>query len=260
MNFRNIMLASAATMFVASSAHADMMHPFGLPKAGHGSSTTKIETSRTKYKGDLNIEDSVQVSEELKYGITDKLSVIGVLVNDFDTEKEYNNDHNFEYSLGFAYDLTKDKVFAEVRAYYHTYDPEDYLSESTDRWQKSMEAGLKLGYDMGNGLTPYISYFLNSDIDTSDRELTNELFAGLHKDNGSWAVDAGLGYDFNLDGVNQDALYAKAELAYYPADKIAVSVYGDYYLNGNLYNYETPTETYKLDEDYTVGMTFKFSF
>jgi len=258
MKFRTMLFASATAMFVAGNASAlDLNNPFGVNGEGIFSSDTKIQTTRTEYKNHMGKIDATSIYEELEYGITDNFSLLGSIQNDFDTEKVYNNDHNFTYGIGFSYFNTHNDWLMQFTGMYNTYNPKDYYGKDYDeRWNKSLYGDIKLGYDMGDGLIPYMSYSLSSDIDTADRYMEQSAFAGFHKDNGSWASDAGLRYDYTTDKTNKNAMYVQGELAYYPADNLSVAVYGDYYLGGTLYDYDDM----KQDKDYTTGLRIKYAF
>ena len=258
MKFRTMLLASSAAMFVAGSASAlDLSNPFGVAGEGNFSSDTKIQTTRTEYKKDMGKFDSTSIYEELEYGVNDNFSLLASIQNDFDTEKEFNNDHNFTYGVGFSYFTTQDNWLMQFTGMYRTSNPKDYYGKDYDaRWHKFLNGDIKIGYDMGDGLIPYMSYALDGAIDTADRYLDQSVFAGFHKDNGSWASNAGFRYDYTTDKTNKNAMYVQAELSYYPADNLSVGVYGDYFLGGTLYDYDDIEQ----DKDYTAGLRVKYAF
>ena len=66
----------------------------------------------------------------------------------------------------------------------------------------------------------------------ANREFLQSAFMGVHKYAVKWAADAGIRYDFNTDGHNNNLVYAQAEFDYYPMDNLAVGVYGDYKIGG----------------------------
>lgn len=264
MNYRTILLASAAVMFAAPAMAADLTNPFYLPGQGEFTSDTKVEYSRTKLK-DFNLKaDAWRASEEVAYGIDDNLSIFGTLGNQFDTEKYYNNDHNFDYEIGAAYNMQFDNVLAQVKGSYYTFNPKSFYGhhDVDYRWQKYINGEVKLGYDMGNGLVPYMSYLFEGQIDEADRAFNQSAFVGVHKYAGNWAVDGGIRYDFNTDGKNTNMVYAQAEVDYYPVENVALGIYGDYYLAGSTYN-EKGTNLAgfaKIDRDYTTGVRAKVQF
>lgn len=264
MNYRTILLASAAVMFAGSAMAADLTNPFYLPGQGQVTSDTTVEFSRDKAKHDGGAYDGWAAAEEVSYGVNDNLAVHAKITNEFDNEGEYNNSHNFDYKVGASYNMQADKILAQVSASYETWNPKDFYGHSTPvRWQKYLEGEFKLGYDMGNGLTPYVSYGLQGNVDDSDRTLQQTAIAGIHKYNGTWAVDGAVRYEFDTDGKNSNQVWLQAEADYYVKENIALGVYGDYYLAGNDSAkfgprfIEEPTDT---DYNYSVGVRAKVLF
>ncbi len=254
MKLRTMLLASAAVMFAAGTASAaDLTGAFYLPGEGKFASDTKLEANRTEYKHTNYKEDSMYLSEEVTYGVTNDFAVFGRIGNEFDTEGEYNNDHNFDYEVGAAYNMRSGDVLMQVRGSYETYNPKDFKGKrkTDERWQKYLNGEVRLGYDMGNGWSPYATYKLSSQVDVADRGIEQSAFVGVHKYNGKWAADAGVRYDFVTDGENDNVTYAQAEFDYYPVENVALGVYGSYYLAG---------QDNEVDKDYTTGVRVKVEF
>lgn len=253
MKLKTLLATTAFSLLVANTTlAADLTGAFYLPGENQFTSDTKLDIQRTKYKQGSGIEDEVELNQEIFYGLTDNLSVFGEIGNDFDTEGEYNNDHNFDYEIGVAYNMRQGNLLAQVRGSYYTYNPKDRYGKDTDaRWQKYIDTELRLGYDMGNDWTPYAAYSFSGQIDSADRGVKQSVFAGVHKYAGSWAADAGLLYSFDNDGENDNELYAQAELDYYLTENVAFGIYGDYYLGG---------QDKEIDKDYTTGFRVKVEF
>lgn len=151
--------------------------------------------------------DSTIVYEELEYGVTYNFSLLGSIQNSFNTENSYNNDHNFAYGVGFSYFNTHNNWLMQFTGMYNTFNPKDYYGKHTpERWRKYLSGDIKIGYDMGDGLIPYTGYSLFTEFDKADRTMEQSIFAGFHKDNGSWASDAGFRYDYTTDKTNKNAL------------------------------------------------------
>ncbi len=254
MKFRTMLLASAAVMFAAGTASAaDLTGAFYLPGEGKVASDTRIEHNRVEFKKLDGKYDAMTAVEEVTYGVTDNFAVFGTLYNEFDTEGLYNNDHNFDYEVGAAYNMREGNWMAQVRGSYFTYNPKDYYGKrnTDERWQKYLRGEVRLGYDMGDGLTPYMTYKVEGQVDEANRGMTQSAFAGVHKYAGEWAADAGVRYDFVTDGRNENLVYAQAEFDYYPVENVALGVYGSYYLGG---------ADNEIDKDYTTGARVKFEF
>ncbi len=268
MNYKTILMASAAVMFATAASAKDITNPFYLPEQGKVLSDTSIEMSRTNLKHGIgNVDKSLYANEEITYGVTDNFSIFGSIGNEFDSTQfssgDYNNDHNFDYMLGAKYNMQAGNWLAQVGAYYYTFDPESWYGhnrqDENDRWYKELGAQVKLGYDLCNGWTPYTSFTASSAIDQANRTAEYSWFGGVHKKFDKASIDAGIRYDFNTD--NDDSLdgdhntnmwYAQAEANYFIKENIALGLYGDYYLGGS-YNDD-------VDYDYTAGLQAKVLF
>lgn len=260
MNYRTILLASAAVMFAGSAMAADLTGALYLPNKGQLTSNTSYEYGRTqikhRYGGEADKDASL--AEEIVYGVTDNFAVKATLENDFDANGDYNNDHNFVYNIGAAYNMNYGKFTTQVAADYITFSQKDFYGsdyrelEDSSKWVKILRAQLKVGYDMGNGLSPYAIYGIMGNVDTGDRYLDQSFTLGLHKYAGKWAADAALRYDFNTDGQNTNTLWGLLEGDYYATDNIALGLYGEYFLDG--------TGSHYIKYDYTLGARVKVLF
>ena len=260
MNYRTMLLATAAVLFGTQAMAADLTNPFFTPNKGQITSDTNVGYYRFKAKHDMGVEEGYYAAETLEYGITDKFSINGTIANMFDTQGEYNNDHNFAYNIGVKYNTNCDKVLLQVAANYSTYEPQSWYGRgASNTWEKRLDGEIKLGYDMGNGLTPYASYALGSDIDTGDRDLDQSFKVGVHKYFGKYALDLGLRYNFSTDDGNSgmyegnyNDLWVEAAADYYVKENIAVGLYGGYRIDG--------TQDKNIDYAYTAGAHVKVLF
>lgn len=253
MNYRTMLLATAAVLFSSQAMAADITNPFFTPNKGQIVSDTNVGYYREKPKHGGDVSEGYYAAETLEYGITDKFSINGTIANMFDTQGEYNNDHNFAYQIGAKYNTNCDKVLFQIAANYTTYEPQSWYGKpASNHWSKALDAEIKLGYDMGNGLTPYASYALDSDIDTADRYLTQSFKVGAHKYFGKYALDLAARYDFSTHGKNVNQWWVEAAADYYIKDNIAVGIYGDYFIDG--------TGSHDTDYDYSAGAHLKVLF
>lgn len=263
MNLKTMLLASAAALFATQANAADITNPFYLPTEGHFLSTTTLQAARAHYEKNhisLGYEKENTMSETLAYGLTDDWSVYGTIENTFMHHQEVlNNDHNFAYALGTAYNYTADKWLVQVHGQYNTLDPRSWVGKRNvvnNRWLKELNAGVKVGYEAGCGFTPYATFDVTGNIDAADRYLAYSAFLGAHKQVDKVAVDAGVRYDFTTDhGYYEDANDAwklEADVDYYVRDNVTVGAYGTYYLGGEDHNY--------VDYDYTLGLALKVAF
>lgn len=257
MKFRTILLASAAVMFAGSAMAADLTNPFYTPSEGKFTSDTAVSHSRDKLKHHAGVDKATMLSEEVAYGITDQLAVLGTIVNHFDANNGYNNDHNFEYNLGVNYNMRDGNVLSQVAAGYTTWNPKDFYGKRNvqgqeGRWQKVLNAELKLGYDMGDGLTPYVTYGVEGNVDASDRYLLQTVKAGVHKYTGEWAFGGAVRYEFETDGHNTNEWWLDANVDYDLTENMALGVYGSYFLDG--------TGSHETDYNYEAGAHLKVLF
>lgn len=259
MNYRTMLLTTAAVLFASQAMAADLTNPFYTAGKGQITSDTDIDYYRVKAKHDAGVAEGYLASETLEYGVTDKFSINGTLANMFDTQGEYNNDHNFAYQIGAKYNTECDKVLFQVAANYMTFEPQSfYGKEYSNKWYKELSAAVRLGYDMGNGVTPYAEYNVAGNIDESDRDLDQSVKLGVHKYTGKYAFDLGLRYNFSTDGGNNyyggsyNDLWAEAGADYYVKENIAVGVYGGYRIDGSYDKY--------VDYAYTAGAHVKVLF
>jgi len=289
MNFKTMLLTTAAVTMIAGVANAkDFTGSLFLPSQGELLSNTSIEHGRLKDKY-FGVDKTLQASEELTYGITDNLSVYGSITNNFDGKYakpfprivglSYNNDHNFSYELGVKYNHNFGKVLTQAGLGYSTYQTTTWYGHHTGRrspitsdWQKAVNAEVQVGYDMGNGWTPYARFDVSSAVDTKNRVMNYSAFAGVHKTFDKVAIDTGLRYDFNTDGDityrgltlptqmlrdgsnnNTEQYFWQLEADYFLTDNVALGIHGDYFLGGD-------DKFFKTKYNYTVGAQLKVLF
>lgn len=252
MNYKTILMASAAVLFATQAMAEDITNPFFTPAKGQFTSDTSIGYAREKMDNDA-VSEGYYVAETLEYGITDEISVNASIANMFDTEGDYNNDHNFAYQLGAKYTTQYNRLWFQAAVDYFTYDPQDFGgSKAESDWYKELGAEVKVGYELCNGLTPYMSYAISGNIDDGERELDQSVKAAVYKNFGKYALDLGLRYNFNTDGKNTNDLWAEAKADYYLTDNVAMGVFGTYQLDG--------TGTKEVDYNYTAGAHVKVLF
>lgn len=255
MKFRTMLLASAAVM-VASSAFAaeDITSPFYLPAQGKILSDTTLKTSRFKMDND-SVEKGLRAEETVTVGVAENLAVFGRLGNEFNVDKEYNNNHNFDYTLGGKYNWTQDKLMAQVVAGYYTFDPRSWWGKAkneNNKWEKFLFGQVKLGYELDCGLTPYTTFQAVGNIDNGNREMEYSWFLGAHKLIDKTALDLGVRYDFTTEDDYEQEWYAQGAVDYYVRDNVTVGVFGDYYLGGKGHK--------DVDYGYDLGLSAKVLF
>ena len=86
MNYRTILLATAAVMFAGAANAEDITAPMYLPGAGKVLSNTSLQYERTSLKHNAGAGEDFRASEEITYGVTDNFSVVAEIGNQFDFE------------------------------------------------------------------------------------------------------------------------------------------------------------------------------
>ena len=265
MNYKTTLLAGAAVLFAGQAIAADLTGALYTPNKGQLTSDTTLGYSRVQYKHNVWPEavDAWTASEVLEYGITDAFAINVGIGNAFDTEGRYNNSHNHDYALGAKYTTALcDKTTLQVNAYFETYDLKswfghhNYVSANDGRWQKNIGGDIRLGYDLGNGLSAYGIYGLETSIDDRwDREGDLDQYAkfGLHKYTGKWALDGALRYEFTTEGKNTHEWWFDAEADYYVTSSVALGVYGAYFLDGS-------KDVDDIHRAYEAGLRVKVAF
>lgn len=272
MNYKTMLLASAAVLFASQAMAQDLTGAFSVPGKGQIMSETNLGLTRTKtkYDGVQNAEDGRYIEQTIEYGICDKLSVNAAIINEFDVEGDYNNDHNFAYSLGAKYNTRFDDVLFQVAVDYETWDPKDFYGHRGNdlRWQKNIGMDLKAGLDLGNGVTPYAIYHIDSDIDTAHRELTQSVSVGVHKYAGKWALDGAVRYEWEknaksefmgVKGKNETSTWFDVAGDYYLRDNVALGLYGSYLIDSHDATWSDGTKEH-TNSDYELGLRVKVLF
>lgn len=265
MNYKTLLMASAAVLFSSQAMAADLTGAFSVPGKGQIMSDTSVVMGRYKdglKGGQYDAEDSVIAREILEYGITDNFSVNGTIANEFDTEGHYNNDHNFLYGLGAKYNTRFDDVLFQVAGRYNTKNPKDFYGHTDpERWQKSLGLDLKAGLDLGNGLTPYIVYSVDSAVDTAHRPVEQSVKAGVHKYTGKWALDGAVRYAWSKNNKapkNDTATYFDAEADYYLRDNVALGIFGSYLIDAH--DQQVAAGKLHVKEGHEIGIRVKVLF
>jgi len=278
MNYKTMLMASAAVLFASQAMAEDLTGAFSVPGKGQILSETTLGLTRTKTSWKVAglgtvgsvINDSVFATETLEYGLSDKLSVNAGIINEFDVEGNYNNSHNFAYNLGAKYNTRYDDVLFQVGVRYNTWNPKSFNGHHNNdvRWQKSLGTDIKLGLDLGNGVTPYLVYSFDSDIDVKHRGIDQSVSLGVHKYAGKWALDGAVRYEWESNADNgegsgrakKNSTETWFDVAgdYYLRDNVALGLYGNYLVDAHDKSYGADKE--HTNFDYEVGLRVKVLF
>lgn len=281
MKLRITLLASAAVLIAGQAMAADITSPFYLPQTGKFLSDASIQYRRFSADKLIYSGQGWYAKEKISYGVSDNLSVNAAIGNNFDNKYAtlagenftYNNSHNFDYTLGAAYNYTAKQFLTQVYTAYNTFKPKSFLGDKySNAWNKYVTLGAKIGYSLGNdSFIPYIDfkavYGLNDVAYASDAyghsspiegHWTYSTFVGVHK---MWEVvstDIGVRWDnvrhdlYSRNHSSRNDVYAHGSVNYFISEDMTVGLYGDYLIG----------DTYKgnINDDYTVGANFKFGF
>ena len=277
MKFRTLLLASAAVMFSTSAMAVDITNPFYLPTEGKFLSDTSLEMNRGKLDTGMyeTEEKTGYAREELTYGVTNNFAVVAGIGNTFDFNKKedleksyYNNDHNFDYSVGVKYNYVNGKLMTQAGVMYNTWNEETFTSnyyednETNERWRKELEGYVRVGYDMGC-ITPYTEFTAWGELDRDANEQEYSLKLGLYKAWDKVTADAGVRYAFDEteddDGSNGHNERVDLELGvnYLVNDNFSVGAYAEYYLGGDV---EENISRKDIEYDRTIGLNAKVAF
>ena len=271
MNFRTLLLASAAIMVAgAASAKdiADFTNPFSLPAEGKVLSDTRLSYGRihTDTGLDEGVSEDMYASEEVTVGLGNGFAITGRIGNAFDEEGEFNNDHNFDYALGAKYNHDFGKVLTQVGVSFSANDPQSFYGQAygddndefNDRWEKSIDAYVMVGYDAGC-MTPYTKFAVDGDIDTDNNEQEYTWSLGVHKTWEKASADVSVNYIFSeiedeeIEGNNKvEEFYLNGEANYFVKENVALGVYGSYYLGGDYHK--------DIDYGYEAGLSARVLF
>lgn len=265
-----LLSAVAVIALYATGAHAaeDMTSELYLPSDLETLSTTSLSYDRTKTKHNGAKEDFT-LREEVLIGIGEESATLVNIGNRFNskylTNENYNNDLNLDYELGLRKNLrSTDGLILQLGGSYYTYSPRSWYGHGSEakakiretygntRWYKELRGEAKLGYELENGLLPYVSFELDGNIDDADRNLYYTTFAGVHKLENRYSFDAGLRYEFETSDNNDENWYMQGSADYFINNSMTLGGYVDYRFAGST--------DLKIDYGYTTELRFKLLF
>ena len=260
----------AATLLAGMTAYANeypVTHPFYLPDKGEVVSSTSYNHYDCKLKspaakqllGDKYKVDVV--SEDLGYGISDKIILIGGYCHEaFDYKGLYNDsDKNHYWYLGLG-----DKFIDDGKTFFYgSFDYCQYNGDSVDKSTKYYDLFLKYGKKL-DWADPYISvYYTNSMNRGSDNDAYAYFEGGIYKQvNDKLGLDVNLDYYHNTDALKEKFLGATVDLRYAFTQKAALTLGYRFQLSdsqhkdsGELGDISFKTKTY---DGFFANLTFAF--
>ena len=262
------LLALGGLISTNVNATEDFVSPLYIPSELETLSTTSLAYKRTGFDGGAAKEDFI-LRETALIGFGQEAAILASIGNRFNlkgiTSEQYNNEHNFDYELGLLKNWrTENGIVIQTNASYYTYNPRSWYGRSTKakeqirknkgntRWYKEAKAEIKAGYELDDGLLPYASLGVASNLDDADRDFYYNAFAGIHKLENNFSYGAGLRYEFETSADRNRTLNAEASADYYINDNMSVGGVVDYRVIGD----EEP----KLNSQYGAELRFKILF
>lgn len=261
-------VALALTGNTAQADDMDITSPFYLPSEYETLSDTSLSFKKIEFK-EFQADKDFILKEEVDLGIAEQTALRFVISNRFNfdhfTSQQYNNDFNLDYEIGAAKNLPlTENLKMQLGASYYTFDPKSWYGHSynskamlrdqmgSSRWYKELRGDVKLGYELEDGLMPYMSFSTGANIDNSDRHFEHIAFAGLHKNEYTFSYDIGLRYEFSSEKDSNESWFMQGSSDYFINDTMSVGGYVDYRCGGSYMP--------KVDYGYSLGARFKVKF
>lgn len=261
-------LLAGVALFATKAQAEDITAPLYLPSDFETLSDTSVAYKRTKFE-DLGAKEDLIAREQLLIGFGNEAAVMVNIGNRFNTKwltnQDYNNEHNFDYELGVKKNLRLfNDLMMQIGASYYTFSPRSWYGHSSEakdmireaygntRWYKELRGEVKLAKELEDGLTPYVSFGVDGNIDDADRDLFYTAFAGVHKLEYNFAFDAGLRYEFQFGSDDISSLYMQGSADYFLNDNMTLGAYLDYQFADSSYE--------EVDYGYTTELRFKVLF
>jgi len=240
-------LLTLGVLAVAGTASAeDITNPFYLARKMQLGSITSVglEESIVKNSGVRLIQSNrVIAREDLQFGLTDSLAIIGGIGNTWDKwknpgETSEKDNENIMWDAGMAWNILSGPAKWQVSGIYGQNRLENFDGE-----YKFVKAETKLGYQFQR-LLPYVTGSVEIPVAQKKKgdKFTYNAKAGIYQGKCEvWALDTGIRLMYDE---NTEARYvsAEAEASYYLTPKTTIGVYGSYMLDGRM-------KTRKIDPD-----------
>lgn len=249
------LLALGIVLLSGTSALAmDVSNPFYIPMKGDFLS----ETALSYENGDHGNYEALYGLESLSYGITDKLTVSGLISDAWLLDQSGITGHdrydnpNWEVSLKYnLVDCCKTNWKVQLGANFSQGYNEDHD-------YKELIGYGKVGYVLGNEIMPYVTASVIKPIGRYESEPLYTARAALYKKWGKHiATDIGgtyaysqYTYEYDTGSKHDSDWTLDAEIDYVFSDCMSVGLGGAYVLDARPENYDY----------YTVGVNFKVAF
>jgi len=258
------LLAFSILSIVGSAAAADVTNPFYLAQKGQIGSITSASYDRNITKGSswnagwATKSHATVVDEQVQYGLTDSVALIGSVGNTWDHWKEtedgvkgqlQHDDNNINWSAGVAWNILSGPTKLQLSGKYAQDRLQNYRGE-----YKYAAGEVKAGYQFQRVL-PYVSTGVKVPVAQSkhDNKLTYNAKAGLYQGACEiWALDTGIRMTYD-ENDEMRLIVAEAEASYYLTKNSTIGLFGTYSLDGKA---QEKTKIY----DKSVGARLRLFF
>ena len=243
---KQTLLAFSVLSITGAAAAKDITNPFYLiSEQGELDFVTSGAVKRSIEKNDLGYHHkSIQMvaNEEIRFGLTDSLALLGSIGNTWDrwkgnwkpsSDKTIKDNENIAWTAGLGWNILSGPARWQISSVYG----QDRL-RSFDGEYKYIAAETKLGYQFKTFL-PYVTGGIEIPIGQKagqsgleGNKLIYNTKVGVYQGKCEvWALDTGvrLTYDENRES---RVVSAEAEASYYITPNVSVGVYGTYALDG----------------------------
>ena len=262
---KQTLLVCSILSVAGAAAASDITNPFYLARKGEVGFITSAALERMVEKNEFDYTKSNQkiLKEEIRYGFTDSLALIGSVGNTWDRWKgnwdvpaweSRTDNENINWSAGLGWNVLSGPTRLQVSAQYG----QDRL-KNFDGEYKYVTGDMKLGYQFARVL-PYVTGGIEIPVAqksgrkgyAGDKFIYNTK-AGIYQGKCEvWSLDTGvrMTYDENREA---RVVTAEAEASVYLTSSIALGVYGTYALDGKA---KYDTEIF----DKSVGLRLRMFF
>lgn len=241
---KQTLLALGILSVAGTAAASDVTNPFYLARKGQFGFITSAGLERVVEKNRFDYSKSNQlfVKEDLRYGITDSVALIGSVGNTWDRWKanwdipayaSRRDNENINWAAGLGWNVFSGPARWQLSAQYG----QDRLKNFSGEY-KYATAETKVGYQFKRAL-PYVTGGVEIPLfqKSGRKGIAGDKFiynakAGVYQGACEvWSLDTGvrLTYDENREA---RIVTAEAEASYYLTDNITLGVFGTYALDG----------------------------
>lgn len=230
--FTSLILASAPSFAM------DILNPLYTPSENTLVSKTSLTTKKERYKNEYGYNKTfykTTAMQELQYGITNNIALIGSISNIWQKDNALNDDifttedKNIDFTIGALYNFTTSTSAPQIQIAAQYAQSESWADTGTGGY-KYILASIKAGYQLGATM-PYFLADIELPVAQSkyghnhNRYLTT---AGVHQlIHDKISLDIALNFNYESEW-KQGALTGAAAIGYAFTPTTGLSVYGTF--------------------------------